>query len=68
MKYLKLYEEFKFEQEVIEPEVQTELSDTTTDDILNDDFFKEEEKEETETDEFFQDERGVYHIKNWNVY
>lgn len=68
MRYLKLYEEFKFEQEVIEPEVQTELSDKTTDDILNDDFFKEEEKGETETDEVFQDERGVYHIKNWNVY
>jgi hypothetical protein len=68
MRYLKLYEEFKFEQEVIEPEVQTELSDKTTDDILNDDFFKEEEKEETETDEVFQDKRGVYHIKNWNVY
>lgn len=67
MKYLKLYEEFKFEQEVIEPEVQTELSDTTTDDILKDDFFKEEE-EESDSDEVYKDESGVYHIKNWNVY
>ena len=63
MKYIKLYEEFKFDQEIVEPEVQT---DTTTDDVLKDDFFREEEREESE--EVYKDEKGVYHIKDWNVY
>lgn len=66
MKYLKLYEEFKYEPEIIEPEVQTELSDITTNDVLKDDFFKEEDVEDTE--EVYKDERGVYHIKNWTTY
>ena len=64
MKYLKLYEEFKYE-EVIEPEVQTELSDKTTDDVFKDNFFKDEEKS---NDEVYQDKNGVYHITNWATY
>ena len=64
MKYLKLYEEFKYE-EVIEPEVQTELSDKTTDDVFKDDFFNDEEKL---NDEVYQDKNGVYHITNWSTY
>jgi hypothetical protein len=66
MKYLKLYEEFKIGEDLIEPEIQieTELSDKTTDDVLKDDFFKEVE----ESDEVYKDEKAVYHIKNWNVY
>jgi hypothetical protein len=64
MKYLKLYEEFKYE-EVIEPEVQTELSDKTTDDVFKDDFFNDEEKL---NDEVYQDKNGVYHITNWATY
>ena len=64
MKYLKLYEEFKYE-EVIEPEVQTELSDKTTDDVFKDDFFNDEEKS---NDEVYQDKNGVYHITNWATY
>jgi len=68
MRYLKLYEEFRTE-ELEETEVQQkqELSDKTIDDVLNPDFFKEEEEKE-ESEEVFQDERGVYHISNWNVY
>lgn len=66
MKYIKLYEEFKFDQEIVEPEVQTELSDKTTDDFLKNDLFREEEREES--GEVYKDERGVYHIKDWNVY
>jgi hypothetical protein len=63
MRYLKLYEEFRTE-ELEETEVQyQELSDKTIDDVLKDDFF--DDKEESEV---FQDERGVYHINNWNVY
>jgi len=58
MKYLKLYEEFKYE-EVIEPEVQTEISDKTTDDI-----FKDEES----NDDVYKDQNGVYHINNWTIY
>jgi len=64
MRYLKLYEEFRTEElEEIEIQKDQELSDNTIDDVLNTDFFKEEESEEV-----FQDERGVYHISNWNVY
>jgi len=67
MRYLKLYEEFRTEElEEIEIQKDQELSDKTIDDVLNPDFFKEEEKEETS--EVSQDERGVYHISNWNVY
>lgn len=57
MKYIKLYEEFKYgeleiiEPEIIEPEVNTELSN----DVL-------------ESEEVYKDENGVYHIKNWTVY
>jgi hypothetical protein len=65
MKYLKLYEEFKFEVEVIEPEVQTELSDKTTDDVFKDDFFNDKENS---NDEVYQDKNGVYHITNWTTY
>ena len=68
MRYLKLYEEFRTEElEEIEIQKDQELSDKTIDDVLNTDFFKEEESEE-ESEEVFQDERGVYHISNWNVY
>jgi hypothetical protein len=69
MKYLKLYEEFRVE-ELEETEVQQdqELSDKTIDDVLNPKFFSEEEKEEKESEEVFQDSKGVYHISNWNVY
>jgi len=63
MIYLKLYEEFRT-KELEETEVQDQhLSDKTIDDVLKDDFF--DDKEESEV---FQDERGVYHINNWNVY
>lgn len=65
MKYLKLYEEFKYEEEVIEPEVQTELSNKTTDDVFKDDFFNDEEEL---NDEVYQDKNGVYHITNWTTY
>lgn len=50
MKYIKLYEEFNYD--VIEPELQTDLSD----------------KDTLESDEVYKDENGVYHIKNWMVY
>jgi len=66
MKYLKLYEEFKYEEDLIEPEVQTEVSDKTTYDILKDDFFKEEEVESDK--EVYKDKNDVYHIKNWEIY
>ena len=65
MKYLKLYEEFKYEEEVIEPEVQTELSNKTPDDVFKDDFFNDEEEL---NDEVYQDKNGVYHITNWTTY
>ena len=65
MKYLKLYEEFKYEEELIEPEVQTEISDKTSDDVFKDDFFNDEEESNGEA---YQDKNGVYHITNWTVY
>lgn len=73
MRYLRTYEEFKFnevETQVEEPEV--ELSDTTIDDVLSDDFLKDmEDKEDLDLDKeesSYKDNKGVYHIKNWNVY
>ena len=71
MKYIRTYEEFRFnevETEVEEPEV--ELSDTTIDDVLSDDFLKNIEFEEGTQDEpdSYKDNKGVYHIKNWSVY
>jgi hypothetical protein len=52
MKYIKLYEEFKYDElEIIEPEVNMELPS----DVL-------------ESEEVYRDENGVYHIKNWTVY
>jgi hypothetical protein len=63
MRYLKLYEEF-ITQEPEETEVlqDQDLSDKTIDDVLKDDFFDESEEE------VFQDQKGVYHIKNWTIY
>lgn len=56
MRYLKLYEEFKKQELVEEPEI--ELTDITIDDVLKDDFF----------DQVKQDSNGVYQILNWEVY
>ncbi len=65
MKYLKLYEDFRTEDNlVVEPEI--EFSDKTIDDVLKDDFLKDEEK--VDDSDVYQDEMGVYHIKNWTVY
>lgn len=62
MKYLKLYEEFKILQDLIDKEViekpEIEITDTTIDDVLKDDFF----------DQVKQDSNGVYQILNWEVY
>ncbi len=65
MKYIKLYEEFTYEQDLLEPEVelQPEVSDKTIDGVLEPEFF-----EETEEKEVTQDKRGVYHISNWYIY
>lgn len=70
MKYLKLYEEFRLREEelVEEPEIDTEVSDTTIDDVLNPDFFKDVEVEKEEEGDVSVDSNGVYSIKNWNVY
>ena len=63
MKYLKLFEEFVITKP--KPKVETEISDKTVDDILKDDFLKDEESEEKEVS---KDEKGIYQIKNWQVY
>jgi len=64
MKYIKLYEDFTYEEELLEPEVElrTEISDKTIDDVLEPEFFEESNKQVT------QDERGVYNISGWNTY
>jgi hypothetical protein len=59
MKYLKLYESFIEELEVIDFEKDSndiELSDMTIDDILEYDKGS------------YIDSRNIVHIKNWNVY
>ena len=67
MRYLKLYEEFRTDSPVMEPEIlidpENDVSDKTIDDVVGDDFFKEEEDKDV-----YQDQNGVYHIKNWIVY
>lgn len=66
MRYIKLYEEFRFkEPEVLEPEV--ELSDKTIDDVLSDNFFDEEE-EKYDDEESYIDSSNVINIKNWKTY
>lgn len=62
MKYLKLYEKFEVDELVEEPIV---LSDKTIDDVLGGNFF---DKEEEEDEDSFIDNKGIYHIKKWNVY
>ena len=62
MKYIKLYENFEVDELVEEPIV---LSDKTIDDVLGGNFFDDEDDEDEGS---FIDSRGVYHIKNWNVY
>ncbi len=63
MKWIKLYEDFKYEQEILEPELDLdkETSDKTVDDVLKTDFFENDNK-------VYQDERGVYHITDWKIY
>ena len=58
MKWIKLYEDFKYEQDVLEPELDL---DKETDDILKTDFFEKDSR-------VYQDERGVYHITDWKIY
>lgn len=63
MKWIKIYEDFKYEKEILEPEldIKQETSDKTVDDVLKTDFFKDNNK-------VYRDERGVYHITNWKIY
>lgn len=63
MKWIKLYEDFQYEDEVVdtEIEIEKEVSDKTINDVLKSDFFEDR-------DDVFRDERGVYHISGWNVY
>ena len=63
MKWIKLYEDFKYEQEILEPELdlEKEPSDKTVDDVLKTDFFENDNK-------VYQDEKGVYHISDWKIY
>ena len=63
-KYIKLYEEFRENNDDIQvqeiPEV--ELSDKTIDDVLSDDFFDDVDEEEVE------DNSEVVNISGWKVY
>lgn len=61
MRYLKLYENFITETEILQPEV--EISNTTIDDVLKPGFFKNKNEEES-----FIDSKGIIHIKNWKQY
>lgn len=64
MRYIKLYENFDVEE--IQLEEPVVLSDKTIDDVLGGNFFDEED--EVEDDDSFIDNKGISHIKNWNVY
>jgi hypothetical protein len=65
MRYIKLYENFDVEEIQLEEEPVV-LSDKTIDDVLGGNFFDEED--ELEDDDSFIDNKGISHIKNWNVY
>ena len=62
-KYIKLYEEFRENDDVQVQEVpEVELSDKTIDDVLSDDFFDDLDEEEVE------DNSEVVNISGWKVY
>ena len=62
-KYIKLYEEFRENNDVQVQEVpEVELSDKTIDDVLSDDFFDDVDEEEVE------DNSEVVNISDWEVY
>lgn len=62
-KYIKLYEEFRENNDVPVQEVpEVELSDKTIDDVLSDDFFDDVDEEEVE------DNSEVVNIYGWKVY
>ena len=66
MKYIKLYEEFKYldnDLDEIETQEKPEISDKTIDDVLKDDFFDDVDDSE---EEFDNDK--VVNIKGWEVY
>lgn len=65
MRYIKLYENFDVEE--IQLEEPVVLSDKTIDDVLGGNFFDEEDEVEDDDDSFI-DNKGISHIKNWNVY
>lgn len=63
MKFIRTYEEFRFEDEdvqVLEPKKKSYLIDRPVDDTL---LGGKEEDENS-----FIDSKGVIHIKNWKVY
>jgi hypothetical protein len=64
MRYIKLYENFDVEE--IQLEEPVVLSDKTIDDVLGGNFF--DEVDEVEDEDSFIDNKGINHIKNWNVY
>jgi len=65
MKYIKFYEDFTYEEELLEPQVelQPEVSDKTIDDVFNPEFFEEESDGQVT-----QDRDDVYHITDWLIY
>lgn len=65
MRYIKLYEDFRYEAEIFESVVKLRPEDLnkTIDDVLEPEFFEQESDKQVT-----QDKRGVYHISGWNVY
>lgn len=71
MRYIKLFEEFIYDDSDMITKPKIELSNTTPDDILfgNFKFDDEEDEEDDESDPgSFVDSSGKIHIKNWKEY
>lgn len=68
MRYIKFYENFIVKKEaddLIDIDIDKELTDKTIDDVLSDDFFDDEY---ADLGIVKKDNRGVYHITGWKTY
>lgn len=72
MRFLKTYEEFKFDDkdaEVLEPKTKRELIDRPVDDTLLGGKKEDSEKDSESTDYVNHiDSKGVIHLKDFKVY
>ena len=64
MKYLKTYEKFRGDIDVLEPKTKKNL---LIDEPIDPSLLKDDE-EDIKDNKSYIDSRGIIHIKNWKVY